>query len=186
MLHEILRFLMEVAVTLVGGACVLRLWMRWLRMPLAQPLGRFALALTDWLTLPLQRLAGPGQRLDTASLLAVWLLKLAQLAVLMALAGLGRWSALPVAALLGVAQLALSTGTAVLVVAALLSWTGQQSWLADVFGRLSAPLLQPLRRWVRPVGGVDLTPLLLIVLFQVLGMVLGAAMATLLGLGSVF
>ncbi len=71
MLFEILTFLVEVAVTLVGAACLLRLAMRWRRMSLANPVGRFVQALSDWLVLPLQRLLPAGGHLDVPSLLGV-------------------------------------------------------------------------------------------------------------------
>ena len=77
MLYQVLTFLIEVAVTLIGGACLLRLYMRWRRMPMANPVGRFVQALSDWLVRPLQRLVPPAGGLDVASLLAAWLLKLA-------------------------------------------------------------------------------------------------------------
>ncbi|MBP9672867.1 MAG: YggT family protein, partial [Ottowia sp.] len=76
MLYQIIIFLIEVAVTLLGGACLLRLYMRWRRMPMANPVGRFVQALSDWLVLPLQRLVPPAKQFDVASLLAAWLLKL--------------------------------------------------------------------------------------------------------------
>ena len=49
--------------------------------------------------------------------------------------------------------------------------------------RLCAPLLAPIRRRIRLVGGVDLSPLLLIVLLQVLGIVLSSLQSGLLGPG---
>jgi YggT family protein len=38
--------------------------------------------------------------------------------------------------------------------------------------RLCAPFLQPFRRWIPLVGGVDLSPLALLLLLQMLGIVL--------------
>ena len=181
MIQQILSFLLQVVATLVGGAALLRLAMRWQRMSMANPVGRFVRALTDWLVLPLQRLVGRGAKLDVASLLAVWLLKLLQYAALMTLLGLTRWSVLPLLALLGVAKLAVSVATAVVIVAAVLSWMGNRTLVSDLFDRLSAPLLAPIRRWVPLVGGVDLSPLLLIVALQVLGIVLGSLQASLFG-----
>lgn len=59
MLFDILTFVVEVAVTLVGSACLLRLAMRWRRMSMGNPVGRFVQALSDWLVMPLQRLVPP-------------------------------------------------------------------------------------------------------------------------------
>ena len=181
MLYQIIIFLIEVAVTLLGGACLLRLYMRWRRMPMANPVGRFVQALSDWLVLPLQRLLPPRDKLDAASLLGAWLLKLLQYILLMVLIGAQRWTVLPLLALLGVAKLAVSVATAVIIIAAVLSWTGNRTLVADVFDRLCEPLLAPLRRAVPLVGGVDLSPLLAVVALQVLSIVLGSLQAGLLG-----
>ena len=182
-LYQVLTFLIEVAVTLIGGACLLRLYMRWRRMSMGNPVGRFVQALSDWLVLPLQRLMPPGKQFDVASLLAAWLLKLLQYAVLMALVGLGSWSLLPVLALLGVAKLAASVATAVIIVAAVMSWMQNRTPVSDMFERLAAPLLAPVRKLVPLVGGIDLSPLLVIVALQVIGIVLGSLQASLWGAG---
>lgn len=181
MFYQVLMFLLEVAVTLLGGACLLRAYMRWRAMPMVNPVGRFVQALTDWMALPLQRILPPTNRIDAASLLAAWLLKLLHFAAVMALLDMARWVLLPVLALLGVVKLAVSVATAVIIVAALMSWTGARSEVAYVLDRLSAPWLAPLRRIVPLVGGVDLSPLLAIVALQVLSMVLGGLQAQLLG-----
>ena len=59
MLYQIISLLLEVVAGIVGGACLLRLYMQHLRIPMSvrsgNPLGRFVFALTDWLVLPLRR-----------------------------------------------------------------------------------------------------------------------------------
>ena len=181
MFFEVIKFLLEVASTLIGGACLLRMFMRWRAMSMANPVGRFLQALTDWLVLPLQRILPPSKRVDAASLLAAWLLKMVEYAAVMAMLGLARWALLPVLALVGVARLAASVATAVIVVAAILSWMQNRTAVSDVFDRLSAPLLAPVRRVVPVVGGVDLSPVVAVVLLQVAAIVLGSVQAQLLG-----
>jgi YggT family protein len=55
MLYQIISLLLDVAVGLLGGACLLRLYMQYQRVPFGNPVGRFVFALTDWLVLPLRR-----------------------------------------------------------------------------------------------------------------------------------
>lgn len=181
MLYEILTFLVEVAVTLVGGACLLRLYMRWRRMSLANPVGRLVLAFTDWLVRPLQRVLPARGSFDLASLLAAWLLKLLQYALLMLMLGLPGWGLLPVLGVLGVARLAVSVASAIIIIAAVLSWTGQRTLITDVLQSLAEPMLAPLRRLLPLVGGIDLSPLLALVLLQVAGIAVGSLQAQLLG-----
>ena len=181
MLFDVINFLFEVVSTLIGGACLLRMYMHWRGMGMGNPVGRLVMALSDWLVRPLQRVLPPSAKVDAANLLGAWLLKLVQYGVFMAMLGMTHWALLPVLALLGVAKLAASVATALIVVAAVLSWTQPHSPVADVLNRLTAPLLAPLRRFVPLVGGVDLTPLAAVVLLQVLAMVLGSLQAQLLG-----
>ena len=150
---------------------------------MGNPVGRLVMALSDWLVRPLQRVLPPSAKVDAANLLGAWLLKLVQYGVFMAMLGMTHWALLPVLALLGVAKLAASVATALIVVAAVLSWTQPHSPVADVLNRLTAPLLAPLRRVIPLVGGVDLTPMAAVVVLQVLGMVMGSMQARLLGAG---
>lgn len=176
MLYQILSFLLEVATGLVGSACLLRLYMQHQRIPFGNPIGSLVFALTDWLVPPLRRLIPPVGRWDVASLVAAYLLKLAQFLILWALTG-GSLALPPVAALFGVLGLVIYGLTGLLIVYAVLSWVQAQSPLADIIGRLVAPPLRPLRRIVPLVGGLDLTPLVLLVVLQVAGIVLQHTMA---------
>ncbi|MFV0680955.1 YggT family protein [Ottowia sp.] len=182
-LLQIIVFLLEVLTTLVGGACLLRMYMRWTGVPFNHPLVRFVHALSDWLVVPLQKVIPLRGRVDAASLLAAWGLKLVHYALLLVLMGAGHWAALPVVALLGVAKLAVSAATALVIVAAVLSWTQSRSPLLDMVQRLCGPLLAPVRKLVPLVGGVDLSPVIVVVAMQVLSMLMSAAQDGLLAAG---
>ncbi|MDO5086574.1 MAG: YggT family protein [Comamonadaceae bacterium] len=181
MLYEITAFLLEVAVTLVGGACLIRAWMRWQGVSwVGNPVGPLLLALTDWLVKPLARLLPPAGRWDLPCLLAAWLLKLLQYVPLLMLRTGAVWAAWPVMGLLGLLQLAVSVATALVVVAALMSWLQPGAPALRFVHQLTAPLLAPVRRVLPLAGGVDLSPLVVVVALQVLGMMLGNAQARLL------
>lgn len=175
MLIQILAFLLDIVTGLIGGACLLRLFMQHQRVSFANPLGRLVFALSDWLVLPLRRILPSVGRWDTASLVGVWLLKLGQVVGLGWLApgsGFGAAATWPLLAALGVAQLLVSGLTALLIAHAVLTWVQPHSTLADVLGRLSKPLLRPMQRWIPLVGGVDLSPLVVLVGLQIAGMLL--------------
>ena len=186
MLHAILTFLLEVVVTLVAGACLLRMAMRWQRMPLAHPVGQMVRALSDWLVLPLQRVVRTSARLDVASLLGAWLLKLLQFATMMALFGVNRWAALPLLALLDVGKLAVTFAMVIIIIAVVLSWMRTRHPVADVLRLLAEPMLAPFRRLLPPIGGIDLSPLLVLVALQIANIVLASLEASLLGAGTSF
>jgi len=62
----------------------------------------------------------------------------------------------------------------VVIVAALLSWISPHAPATPLFNGLAAPLLAPVRRVVPVIGGLDLSPLAVILLLQVVLIVLGA------------
>lgn len=76
-------------------------------------------------------------------------------------------------ALFGLARVAVSGMMGLLIVGAILSWVQTRTPIADVIGRLCDPILRPLRRVIPLLGGVDLSPLVAIVLLQVVMIVLG-------------
>jgi YggT family protein len=66
------------------------------------------------------------------------------------------------------------------IVYAILSWVQSDSPLVQVIDRLCAPLLRPFRKHIPLVGGIDLSPLALLVLLQVAAIVLGYLQAAVL------
>ena len=181
MFYEIASFLLDVVIGLLGGACLLRLYMQYQRIPFGNPVGRFVFAVTDWIVLPLRRVLPAIGRMDTASLVAAYLLQLAQYLLLWLIAGrLGLLAWLPVVAGFGLARLVLSALTGLVIVYAILSWVRSDSLIADIIDRLCAPLLRPLRRVIPLVGGIDLTPLVFLVAVQVAAIVLANLQTALL------
>ena len=74
MLYQIVSFLLDVVGGLLTGACLLRLYMQWQRVPFGNPVGRLVFALTDWLILPLRRAIPPARAFDWAAVAgAVWI-----------------------------------------------------------------------------------------------------------------
>jgi YggT family protein len=181
MLLQIISFLLDVAVGLLAGTCLLRLYMQYQRIPFGNPVGRFVFALTDWIVLPLRKVLPAIRSIDTASLVAAYLLELAQVSILWALAGMA-WagSAVPLLALFGLARLVISALIGLMIVYAVLSWVRADSPIVDVIDKLCAPLLRPLRRVIPLVGGIDLSPLVFLVLLQVALIVVSALQGAIL------
>jgi len=185
MFYQITSLLLEVAAGLISGTCLLRLYMQYQRIPLSSrsgnPMGRFVFALTDWLVLPLRRVIPALGRWDMASLAGAFLIQLAQFLILWALTGMaaGLLSVVVLAAF-GLVRMAISGLTGLVIVYAVLSWVQTRSIVSDLLERLVMPVLIPIRRIVPLVGGVDLSPLVLLLLLQIAAIVLGSIQATVL------
>jgi YggT family protein len=167
MLFQIISFLLDVVAGLLGGACLLRLYMQYQRIGFGNPVGRFVFALTDWLVLPLRRVMPSWRRWDLASLVAAYLVMLVQFGILWLLAGRGGAGVIPVLAFFGLLRLVLSGLMGLVIVYAILSWVRADSPIVDVIDRLCAPVLRPFRRIIPLVGGFDLSPLALLVVVQI-------------------
>src|SRR6478609_574593 len=123
MLFQIVSFLLDVIAGLLGGACLLRLYMQYQRIPFGNPIGRFVFALTDWIVLPLRKLLPSIRKIDTASLLAAFLLVLAECLVIhLLLAGTRLIHLVPAVAVFGLVRVAIYGLTGMVVAYAVLSW----------------------------------------------------------------
>ena len=185
MFYQITSLLLEVAAGLISGTCLLRLYMQYQRIPMSSrsgnPMGRFVFALTDWLVLPLRRVIPALGRWDMASLAGAFLIQLAQFLILWALTGMAAGLlSVVVLASFGLVRMAISGLTGLVIVYAVLSWVQTRSMVSDLLERLVMPVLIPIRRIVPLVGGVDLSPLVLLLLLQIAAIVLGSIQATVL------
>ena len=185
MLYQITSLLLEVAAGLIAGMCLLRWYMQYQRIPMSarsgNPVGSFIFALTDWLVLPLRKVVPAVGRWDLASLVAAFLLELVRFLLLWAVSGfIGGPLAIGIYALFALVCLCLHGLSGMVIVYALLSWMQNQSAASDLLERLVTPMLTPIRRVLPLVAGVDLAPLALLVIMQILGIVVGTVQAAVL------
>jgi len=154
-------------------ALLARFALQWARAPFRNPLGQFIVAVTDWMVRPARRLVPGLFGLDLASLLLAWLWQVVYNGIALGLSGvLGAVSLAPalLVALLAVLELAkmgLYLAMGAVLVAAVFSWVNPYAPMADIFNTLTRPLLRPFRRLIPPIGGVDLSPLALLLVLQI-------------------
>ncbi|WP_114815377.1 YggT family protein [Paraburkholderia kururiensis] len=174
MFGDIARFLLNTVFTLFGAALLLRAWLQFVRMPPYNPVSSAVLQVTNWLVLPLRRVI-PGTRgIDWASVVAALIAALVYVVLMVLIAGVEPLGLLPMlllVAVLTVVKWALNLLIWLTILMALLSWLNPRSPAMPILYQLTAPFLNPLRRVVPQVGGVDLSPILLFVIVQVLLMV---------------
>lgn len=185
MLLEIANFILDVVASFFGYLLLLRFAMQWRRVSFNNPLGQFVLQTTNWGVLPLRKLIPGFLGLDFASLVPAWLLQvLVKLVLLLskggALAGGALWSAALVMGAFELLHMAVMAAIVLMLVQAVLSWVNPHTPLAGPIHALTDPLLRPLRRIVPPVANVDLSPLVALVLAQVLLMLLAYGKTALL------
>lgn len=176
LLLDLARFLIETATLFLGVTLLLRAYLGWVGMPGRNPLAQFAFALTEWLVRPLRVVVPVVGRWDLPALLGAYLVSLLALLALAAIiGGLDRTlaSAMVFAFALGtLLRWALYMVFMVVLLHALLSWVNPFAPLAPALAMLARPFLAPFRKIIPAVGGVDLSPLALIVVVNLLLIVL--------------
>jgi YggT family protein len=168
MLAQIGVFLIDAVITFFVFVLLARFHFQWLRVPFRNPVGEFVLATTSWLVVPVRRVVPGLAGLDLASLLAAFVVLAfglwAQAAIVGAQPGAGVIAAI---AAVDLVRYSLYILVFAVIVQAVLSWVNPYTPLAPAFDTLTRPFLRPLRRFVPPVGNVDLTPLILLLVLYV-------------------
>lgn len=180
-MREVLWLIVETVGSLLAAACVLRLWMVWQGMALRDPVGHFVFTFTEWLVRPIRAIVPRRGHFDGSCLLAALLLALV-LAVVFVLLYSPRapsFGAVALLAVLWLARWALWLVIGSLLLQVILSWVNPHAPIAPMIERLTEPLLAPVQRRLPRLGGLDLSPLVVILLAQVILTVLRSLQPTL-------
>ena len=178
MLIQIMNLLLQVLVSVLAGACLLRCYLQWLAFNLgsgqSRTIGAYVLPLSNWIVIPLRGLIPSIGRFDVASFLAAYLLIAGKIGILLLLSGAGldnlSWLLLT---LIDLVDLILSGLVGLVLASVILSWIGAGSQIQFLVSLLVDPLLAPIRKAMPNFGALDLSPLALLLLLQVLQIVAG-------------
>ena len=175
MISGALIFLIETVFGLFIVALLLRFYLQWARAPHRNPLSEFLQALTDFMVKPARRLIPGLWGLDLATLALAWLIQLLELFIVLQLrgyqagAGAGMvFAAMVLLALVTLARLGLYIVLAAVIIQVVLSWLSPSSPAMPLLNSLTRPFLRVFQRRIPPVGNVDLSPLFLLVVIQLL------------------
>jgi len=166
---DALIFLLRTFADLYLLTFLLRFIMQLARANHYNPLSQVVFKVTNPLVVPARRLLPSVAGLDIPTLVVLIVLEIVVTFVLLSLVGLS----LPIPRLLFYSSLRLISlllwfYVGALIIYAVLSWFAQPSRnpMAMLLGQLVEPLLRPARRMLPPIGGFDLSVLLVIVLLQ--------------------
>ena len=180
MLTNILLLVVNAAGGFLTLMLLARFYMQWQRISFRNQIGQFVVTTTDWLVRPLRRFVPGVFGLDMASLLPAWVVQMLMVAIELSLHGavfsgnvgavlLGLWGV----GLIELMRMMVYLVIAVVLGSAVLSWFGPQAPLAPLLHSLATPFLRPFRRIVPSIANVDLSPLVLLLVLQIVLMVLG-------------
>jgi YggT family protein len=174
---QAIYFIVDTLIGLFQVVLLLRLLMQLTRADFRNPIGRGIVQVTDPLVRPLRRVLPPVGKTDTATVIAVVIVSAAKIYILQLLLGI----ALPPplfmvrAVLIDLARLVLKTYLFSIILNAILSFVapGNYSPAQSILASLCNPVLNPIRRVIPAIGGLDLSPLWACIAIQALLLVIG-------------
>jgi len=172
-LSNAFTYLLHSVITMYGLLFLLRLLLQLIRADYYNTVTQFVVALTDVVVKPLRRLIPPYKRLDLSCLLIF--LMLTALAIMVQAMRVPPLDLL----LLQTFRLALFSIKSlyfVLIIAyVIFSWLAHsvRHPIIPLVSQLVDPVLQPFRRLIKPVGGLDLSPILALLAIQFVSLLLG-------------
>jgi len=172
-----LVFVIHALTTICLFVLLLRIWLPILRADFRNPIAQAILKFTSPLVIPVRRFVPSIGRLDTATVLIAVAVQC--LALLLTLLILGQRLAIPESAvvvgfLFNALQLLLVHSISLFLYAIfihiIISWVarGQYSPVAALVATLSKPVLRPIQRFLPPLGGFDLSPIIAIIALRAL------------------
>lgn len=175
-MQSALIFILRTLFDLYVLVFVLRLLMQWVRVDTRNPFVQFILRVTNPLVMPLRRLLPPIGRLDSATLMALVGLQMLGTVVLVQIGCIGKPGIVPILLItvLGIVRLILTVYFWAIIIYAVLSWIGAggRNPGAALVSSLAEPLLNPVRRVVPMIGGLDLSPIFVLIALQAVMMIL--------------
>ena len=166
---HLLGYLFDLFAALLGAVLILRAWIHAQAIPASDPLASFCEALTDWLVLPIARtMRRPTGSWHWPALIAAFgiailysILSRLLFGIPMSLLGL---LVSPFALIIRWATELVLWGT---VIWAVLTWMHSASPVIRTLGYLVEPFLRPVRRLLPPFKGIDLSPIFVFIICQV-------------------
>ncbi len=161
----VVLLIVNTVTSILGGVLLLRFWMQAIRVRPPAPVAEFTFTLSDWLVRPLRRIVPGFGGYDWASLIGAFLVVLLSVSVRL-LFGL-TLDQLAMTALFVLFTWILWGLMVLLIVEVVFSWINPHAPMAPFVRALNEPLLRHLRRVVPPLGGLDLSVLVALILLQI-------------------
>jgi YggT family protein len=171
-----LSYLVGTLVDLYVAAVLLRLLLQWVRADFYNPVCQFLVKITNPALVPLRRFVPSIGRLDTASVLLMYVLELLGTWLVSQFSSAGmQWQQIALFAAAKLLLTLLMTYFFLIIAAAILSWLGQglRHPFVPLLYQLTEPVLRPIRKIIPPIAGIDLSPLFALIGIRFLVLLLG-------------
>jgi len=148
---------------------LLRFWLPWLKADFRNPIAQGILKLTSPIVIPVRRIIPPVGRLDTATVVVAFAIQYLTVLIILTLSAVPP-AIIPIAltSLVDLVLLSLRLFTFAIFIHIILSWIapGTYNPATAFISMLVEPVMRPFRSIIRPMGGLDISPIFAIIALQ--------------------
>jgi YggT family protein len=170
-----LAFLINTLFSLYILTFMLRFLLQLVRADFYNPLSQFLVKATNPLLVPARRIIPGWKGVDMASIVVMVILQMIAQALVILVYGISfTLQALLILSIIELLSLVLNIYFITIIVQAVLSWIspGTHNPMTGLLYSLNEPVLRPARRLIPPIGGMDLSPIAVLIAIQLLRMLL--------------
>ena len=173
---EIFSYLLQTALSLLLFLLLLHFLLQLVRADFYNPISQMLIKITHPVLRPVRLLTPRLRGIDTAVLLSLLLIQMASITAILAVNGqsLPNVFLLLVWAILGIAALTVQFYFFAILAIIILSWIapGTSHPAARLLYQLTAPVMAPFRGLLPPMGGLDLSPILMFIAINIVQIML--------------
>jgi YggT family protein len=170
MFQQAIIFVLDALFSIFILAVLVRFWMQAFRAPARNPLAQFTMALTDFAVRPMRRVIPGAFNLDWASMIVALLAEFLLQGLILLVGGASpspeMLTVLFFLSFVKLIRLSIYVFIGTILIQAVLSWVNPHHPMEPFFLAMTRPFLKPFQRAIPPIGGVDVTPVLVLIAFQ--------------------
>lgn len=171
-----LQYIIDALTSLYLLLLLLRLVFPYVRVNFRSPLAQAIMRLTSPPVVPLRRILPPIGRVDTATLLVAIAIQCAAVTLIVFLYGVPLIPlAVALTTIVKLVVLLIHLFAFAVIIRVVLSWISphQNNPATEIVNSISDPVLAPFRRVIPSIGGMDISPVFVIVGLMALGILIG-------------
>ena len=174
MLISALIFLLDSIATAFVAVLLLRFHLQVTRASYNNPLSQFAMTLTDFAVKPVRRVIPGLWGLDLATLAVAWLVEFLLISLVVLLSGraaefgLALTGGVALAALMELVKIALWMVILLQFMLFIISLVNPYSPYMSLLNAMNRPFARPIQKVVPPIGNIDLSPMVIVLICSVL------------------
>jgi len=163
------NFLIQAILSLAIYVVLMRFWMQWVRADFRNELGQFIISATNPIVIPLRKALPSIGTIDTATVVFAMLVCVLKIFAFMAIkgysTGVGGYILMSIGLFI---KSSIYLFCAAIIIGIIASWINPHSYhpVLSVARSISEPLLAPARKLIPSFGGLDFSPMVIILILQ--------------------